>query len=291
MMDLSLVETRGLAPEKVLAYGGVIMTTESSDPDRSFVASLDRGLRVIAAFDSEHPVLTVTQAAGRAGISRAAARRFLLTLQHTGFVATDDGQRYNLTPKVLSLGYAYLSSLRLEQHAIPALKKVMHEIGCSCSMAVLSDTHIVYIVRVDKPASLHMSIRIGERLPAFSTALGRILLSGRSDQDILDILKRSIRQKSTPETVIDIDLLVEIIRSARDAGWSSVINQQMPGWTSLAVPVRNAEGRIVAAINASTLGPEADADFFARALPLLQAAASEIEWAIRSGDAMVFSTP
>jgi IclR family pca regulon transcriptional regulator len=258
-----------------------------AERDRSFVASLERGLRVITAFDWESPVLSVSATAKRANMSRAAARRFLITLEQIGLVGSDDRQHYHLTPKVLSLGYSYLSSLRLDQHTIPALTKVMHKIGASCSMAVLSDTEIVYVVRVDKPTSFHISIRVGERLPAYSTALGRVLLAGRPDAEVSSIIDRSDRRKATEDTVIDPTRLIEVIRQIREQGWACVVNQQLQGWTSVAVPVCNSKGQTVAAINASAINQSSQATFIEATLPPLREAAAEIEWAIKSTDAVL----
>jgi IclR family pca regulon transcriptional regulator len=256
--------------------------SNSHEKDRSFIGSLERGLRVIQAFGSENAVLSVSETASRAGISRAAARRFLRTLEHLGYMGCDDSQRYYLKPKVLSLGYTYLASLRLDQLALKPLTVVMEKSGMSCSMGVLSNTEVVYIARVEKPKPLHISIRVGERLPAFSTALGRVLLSGRTENEVRKLLAKTELRKFTDDTIIDAESLINIINDIRRQDWAYVVNQQMPGWTSVAVPVRNAQREIVAAINASAQyqpSPNALVDL---TLPLLRAAAAEIEWAIKS---------
>lgn len=257
-------------------------TESNRDDGRSFVNSLDRGLRVISAFGVGSPLLSVTEAANRAGISRAAARRFLLTLEQLGYVGSDEHQRYFLKSKALSLGYAYLSSLRLDEIAFPALRAVAERADASTSMAVLSGSDVVYIVRAERPRPLQPSIRVGERLPAFSTALGRVLLSGLPEQVVKSLLATSKRQKFTEDTVIHVPKLLEIVALAHRQGWCAVTNQQLQGWTSVAVPIRNAKNEIVAAINASAHHIRQPEVFVEHVLPLLRQAGSEIEWAIKS---------
>jgi IclR family pca regulon transcriptional regulator len=255
------------------------------EKDRSFVSSLDRGLRVIAAFDGDHPVLSVSQAAKRADISRAAARRFLITLAQLGYVREDDRQNYHLTARVLGLGYSYMSSLRLEQHAGPALEKVMAATGRSCSMAVLDGSDIVYVMRVDKPQTLHLSIRVGERLPALSTALGRVLLANRTDQEIHEAISSANLKKATPETVVNKSELHKILMQVREQDYACVINQQLQGWASVSVPIRNNKRAVVAAINASALNHPNVPQFTKDMLPKLREAAAEIEMALKIGAA------
>ena len=258
--------------------------SNSEQKDRSFVVSLERGLRVIAAFGEESPLLTVSETACRAEISRAAARRFLRTLKQIGYVASDDDQRYYLKPSVMALGYSYLSSLRIDQIALPALTSMMEKIGTSCSMAVLSDAEIVYIARVDKQQPLRVSIRVGERLPAFSTALGRVLLSELTDAEVAAILKKTHFRKFTSDTIIDPARLLAIIKEVRRKGWASVVNQQIQGWASVAIPIRNAQRQIVAAINSSAQNQRSQSSLVDLSLPVLRSAAAEIEWALKSAN-------
>ena len=194
----------------------------------------------------------------------------------------DGAGRYFLKPTVLSLGYSYLDSSRLDDIALGPLSRVKEKSGTSCSMGVLSGTEVVYIVRIEQTAPLRVAIRVGERLPAYSTALGRVLLAGRSDKEVRSILARTKRRKFTDDTIVDIPRLIAIVDEVRKLDWAHVVNQQIPGWTSVAVPVRNAQGQMVAAINASALNQDSPDAFIEFNLPLLRAAAAEIEWAIKS---------
>src|SRR4051794_23692642 len=157
----------------------------SSPPDvpargTHFVQSLERGLAVIRAFDAEAPELTLSDVARRTGMSRAAARRFLLTLADLGYVRTD-GRQFSLSPRVLELGYAYLSSLSLPEVAEPHLEALVAEVRESSSMSVLDGGDIVYVARVPVSRIMTVAINVGTRFPAYATSMGRVMLAGLSD--------------------------------------------------------------------------------------------------------------
>src|ERR1700760_1160906 len=174
----------------------------SEDRPRSadFVQSLERGLLVIRAFDSEHRELALSEVARSTGLTRAAARRFLLTLAKLGYVTFSDG-RFALTPRVLELGYAYLSSLTLPEVAMPHMEALVAQVNESCSISVLDDTDVVYVARVPTRRIMSITLAVGTRLPAFATSMGRVLLAGLPDADLEERLER-IEVRSLPARTV-----------------------------------------------------------------------------------------
>src|SRR6478735_124346 len=145
-----------------------------------FVQSLERGLAVIRAFDEQHPELTLSDVARSTGLTRAAARRFLLTLCDLGYVRSD-GRWFSLTPRVLELGYAFLTSLSLTDVAEPHMERLVAEVHESSSVSVLDGADIVYVARVPTSRIMTVSINVGTRFPAYATSMGRVLLAGLSE--------------------------------------------------------------------------------------------------------------
>jgi IclR family pca regulon transcriptional regulator len=219
---------------------------------RWFVASLERGLRVISAFGADSPEMTVSEVADRTRISRAAARRFLLTLEALGYVAGDEQQRYALRPKTLTLGYAFLSSLSLEQLVMPVLRTLMRRTTETTNFAMLDAGDVVYVARSVAYRPLHMSIHTGDRLPAYATSLGRVMLAGLTPKALDAYLARTELRPLTPHTCTDPEMLRRIIGQVGREGYALVADEIAVGIISIAVPVRNAAGRVVAAINISS---------------------------------------
>jgi IclR family pca regulon transcriptional regulator len=186
-----------------------------------FVQSLARGLAVIRAFDADHPELTLSDVARRAGITRAAARRFLLTLESLGYVAAD-GRAFRLTPRVLELGFSYLSSLSLPEIVQPHLEALSRDVDESVSAAVLDGADIVYIARVPTRRIMSVRITIGTRFPAFATSMGRALLAGLPDAAADAALAASDLSRLTDRTLTDPAKLREELARVRDQGWSLV---------------------------------------------------------------------
>ena len=151
-----------------------------ADRETDFVQSLQRGLAVIRAFDADNPTLTLSDVARSTGLARAAARRFLHTLVDLGYIRVD-GRQFRLSPQVLELGRAYLSSLRIPEIALPHLRDATEELRESSSLAVLDGTDIVYVAHAPAKRILSITINIGTRDPAFATSLGRVLLAGQDD--------------------------------------------------------------------------------------------------------------
>jgi IclR family pca regulon transcriptional regulator len=240
-----------------------------------FVQSLARGLSVIRAFDADHPELTLSDVARRAGITRAAARRFLLTLESLGYVRADD-RSFSLTPRVLELGFSYLSSLSLPEIVQPHLEALSREVDESVSAAVLDGPDIVYIARVPTRRIMSVRITIGTRFPAFATSMGRVLLAGLPDAVADAALAASDLVRLTDRTLTEpAELSAELVR-VRAQGWSLVDGELEPGLRSIAAPVHARDGRAVAALNVSTSATRDSVDHLLEAYlpPLLRTAAA-----------------
>jgi IclR family pca regulon transcriptional regulator len=215
-----------------------------------FVQSLDRGLAVIRCFSSERPSLTLSEVAERTGLTRAAARRFLLTLQELGYVGST-GRQFSLRPRVLALGYAYLSSFSVAQIAQPHLEDLAEELHESCSVSVLDGDDIVYVARASANRIMTIALTVGTRLPPYPTSMGRVLLAWLPPAEIDAILGRTSLRKLTEQTVVDPDELKHILATVRAQGWAAVDQELEAGVRSVAVPIRDSSGKVVAAINAS----------------------------------------
>src|SRR4051794_9823178 len=177
-----------------------------NDRGSYFVQSLERGLAVIRAFDAEHPELTLSDVARSTGLTRAAARRFLLTLADLGYVRSD-GRMFSLTARVLELGYAYLSSLSLPEVAEPHLERLVAEVRESSSVSVLDGDDIVYVARVPTSRIMTVAINVGTRFPAYATSMGRVLLAGLTDDEIEAYLGRVTLDRLTSRTVLTVAAL------------------------------------------------------------------------------------
>lgn len=225
--------------------------SDAQAPDRNFMAGLGKGLAVIECFDDARPRLTISEAANLAGMSRAAARRCLLTLRTLGY-AEYDGKYFSLTPRVLRLGYAYLTSTELPQLLQPYLERVSEEVQESCSAAILGDTDVVYIARSAKKRVMSVGLGVGSRLPAWCTSMGRVLLAALEPEQARRILDASDRRQLTPHTVTRIDELMAILDQVRAQGYAVVDQELEIGLVSIAVPIADAAGRTVAAVNIGT---------------------------------------
>ncbi len=227
------------------------MAEPAGERGPEFVQSMARGLAVIKAFDEDHQQLTLSEVAGITGLARAAARRFLLTLAELGYVRTD-GRMFALTPRVLELGYAYLSSLSLPQIAEPHLERMVAEVQESASVTVLDDTDIVYVARVPTSRIMRVTISIGTRFPAYPTSMGRVLLAGLTAAELDAYLERVSMHPITARTVTDPGALRAELDRVREQGWALVDQELEVGLRSLAAPIRDRSGRVTAAANIAT---------------------------------------
>ncbi|NMM08200.1 IclR family transcriptional regulator C-terminal domain-containing protein [Polaromonas sp.] len=219
-------------------------------PGDGYVQSFARGLEVIRSFSASAPRQTLSEVAGRSGLSRAGARRILLTLAALGYVRSE-GKLFSLTPRILDLGFAYLSSMPIWGLAEPVMEALVAQIKESCSAAVLDGTDIVYVLRVPTHKIMSISLGVGSRLPAYCTSMGRVLLAGLDDDEVMSRLQSSERMALTRHTVTEIDDLLARIRAVRKQGWCLVNQELEEGLVSLAAPVTNRAGHTVAAMNIS----------------------------------------
>jgi IclR family pca regulon transcriptional regulator len=247
------------------------------EDSRDFVQSLARGLSVLRAFDAEHTRLGLTDIANRTSMSRAAARRLVMTLEHLGYVRSN-GREYVLSPSVLELGFGYLGSLNLTDLAQPLLEDLARAVNQSSSMAVLDGQSIVYVLRVPGRRIMSVTLGVGARLPAFSASMGRVLLSGL-DEAALDAWLRDCHPtRLTAHTVTDTQRLRRIVEEVRHQGYAYVEQELELGLCSMAVPVHNADGRIATAINVSfPYHPDAAREADRTILPQLKLTAAAIE--------------
>ncbi|MFC6355908.1 IclR family transcriptional regulator domain-containing protein [Luethyella okanaganae] len=253
----------------------------STPESGEFVQSFARGLAVIRAFDAQQHELTLSDVARRAGITRAAARRFLLTLEFLGYVRSD-GRVFSLTPRVLELGFSYLSALSLPEIAQPHLERLSREVGESVSAAVLDDADVVYVARVPTRRIMSVRITIGTRFPAYATSMGRVLLAELPDAVLEAVLAASATEQLTERTLTDRGELRAELDQVRAQGWSLVDGELELGVRSVAVPLRARDGRVVAAVNVSTSATRDSVEhLIGTYLPALRDTATAIEADLR----------
>jgi IclR family pca regulon transcriptional regulator len=246
-----------------------------------FVQSLERGLGVIRAFDEHNPELTLSDVARATGLTRAAARRFLLTLVDLGYVRTD-GRWFSLSPRILELGYAYLSSLSLPDVAEPHLERLVAEVHESSSVSVLDGEDIVYVARVPTSRIMTVSINVGTRFPAYATSMGRVLLSHLPDDELEAYLQRVDLVPLSPRTVTSREALRTALAKVRSQGWALVDQELEEGLRSVAAPIRDRSGATIAAANLSAHASRRSIDAVRRLLvPPLLATVARIEADLR----------
>ena len=259
--------------------------TDTKPAGEQFVQSLARGLAVIRAFDNQNPRMTLSDVAKRTDLSRATARRFLLTLADLGYVRTD-GRTFELTPAVLALGYSFLSSLTLPQLAQPHLELLSAEVHESTSAAILDAGDIVYVSRIPAKRIMSVAITVGTRFPAYATSMGRVLLAGLPAPDLRRYLDAVDVAPLTATTLSSSAGLEAELDSVRHQGWAVVDQELEIGLRSMAAPIRDAAGTVVAAINVSMrakLGDGLDQVDAIRPHLLATAAAISADVAAKSG--------
>lgn len=215
-----------------------------------FVQSFERGLAVLRAFGPDRRSMTLSEVAHESGLTRAAARRFLLTLERLGYVASD-GRHFSLRPRVLELGYAYLSSLPLWELATPHMRDLAERLHESCSASVLDGDEIVYVARVPTKRIMTINLVVGSRLAAYPTSMGRVLLAGLAPGALDAYFSRVTLEPLTERTIVDENRLRGVIAEVKDQGWAIVDQELEEGVRSVAAPLVNADGEVVAAINVS----------------------------------------
>jgi IclR family pca regulon transcriptional regulator len=215
-----------------------------------FVQSLDRGLAVIRAFGPDRERLSLSEVAKATGLTRAAARRFLLTLVSLGYVRST-GREFSLRPRVLELGYAYLSGLALPDVAAPHMEELVARLHESSSISVLDGQHVVYVVRVPTKRIMTVAISVGTRFPAYATSMGRVLLAALPPEELDQYLAEAPLTPLTNRTVTDPAQLRELLAQVAEQGYAIVDQELEEGLRSVAAPIRGAPDVGTAAINVS----------------------------------------
>lgn len=244
--------------------------------DKDHVQSLERGLSVILAFADHGPRMTLSRTAQVTGLSRPTVRRVLLTLERLGYVRSDD-RDFALTPQVLALGHAYLSSLNLTQVAQPHMERVTETTGHTCSLSVLDGDDAVFVTRVPSRQVLRHTLTTGTRLPAYATSMGRVLLAGLPDHELSTYLAKAPFPRLTAHTRVTADELASELTNARVRGWAFVDQEFEEGVRSLSTPVRDSHGATIASLSTSIAASELDVDEIHRHVrPVLVDAAAAI---------------
>ncbi len=261
--------------------GGENNVAERSGGDKEFMATLAKGLAVLGAFGEQRPTMSLSEAAETSGLTRAAARRVLRTLTELGYVA-QDGRRFSLAPRILELGFAYLSTQSWIDRAEPLMKELSHTLQESCSAAILQDGEIVYVARMPAPHRLmSTTIAVGTRLSAFHTSLGRVQLGYLAEADLRARLEAATLKRHTQHTITDPERLFARIRADHEQGYSIVDEELELGLRSVAMPIVTRAGVNVGAINLSAhAGRTTPADLRDRFLPRLKDVTTAISRAL-----------
>lgn len=259
------------------------MATPSFEQSPDYVQSLARSLTVLRAFGHDLPTPSLTELAEETGLSRAVVRRILLTLQHLGYVGAR-GRSFYLTPRVLELGYTYLSSLDLTELAQQTMERLAQKVGESCSMAVLDGNDIVYVLRVPVRRVMSIGLGVGARLPAFAASMGRVMLAGLPDDRLDAWIQGNQFHAYTAQTVRNAAKLKAEILRVRKQGYALVSQELELGLCSIAIPIHAANGAVVAGLNVGLqYNDKAHERMLKEILPALVSARPDIEQAIRQG--------
>ena len=256
------------------------MARRDNSPD--FIEAIARGLDVIRAFGPGQPVMSLAGVAGASDLPRPTARRILLTLEQLGYVRQVGAGGYELTPRVLDLGMSYVLSRGLWEVARPHMEALVARTRESSSIAQLDGSDIVYVARVAVPKIVTLAVTIGTRFPAMQTSLGKVLLAALPLAEAEGILAESSRSGITPRWQPDAAERAAALREVRARGWALTDEQLAPGIRSVAVPLRDGDGRVIAALNVNSHAAETSLEVLTgKHLPLLLQAAGAIsaDWA------------
>ena len=245
--------------------------------DANFMASLARGLAVIQAFSMEKRQQTISQLSVKTGLSRAAVRRCLYTLSKLGFAGSDDSRHFFLQPRILSLGHSYISSMPLAASAQPVMRHLSEILHESCSIATLDGIDVVYVARINVTRIMSIDLVVGSRLPAFCTSMGRVLLANLPAAELESFFERVQFTSFTEKTIVSAEKLRQALRLVLRNGYSLVDQELEVGLRSMAVPIRNPNGKVVAALNVGVHAQRLSVqELQNRFLPQLQVAAQEL---------------
>jgi IclR family pca regulon transcriptional regulator len=250
------------------------MPRDGAGPD--FIEALARGLDVITAFGAARPAMTLAEVASATGLARPTVRRILLTLAELGYVRTVE-RGYTLTPRVLDLGVSYVDALGLWDVARPHLERLVARTGESCSIAQLDGSDIVYVARVAVPKIVSLTVQIGTRFPALPTSLGKVQLAALPSDELERVLAEPTRSGLTPRWRPDREERDAVLREVRARGWALTDEQLAAGIRSVAAPLRDGEGRVIAGVNVNCHAAETSVEHLVEHhLPLLLQAAGDI---------------
>ena len=264
-----------------MAMGNVIdLQGEGAVRPAEFVEGLAKGLAILECFDASHSEMTLSEVARRVNLTPAAARRSLLTLQALGYVG-QRAKRFHLRPKVMTLGSAFYFSARIDEFLQPDLRELVERFGDASSVGTLDGGQVTYIAHYSVQRARRAAAVIGARYPAYATSIGRVLLAGLGDDALEAYLADLEPEALTARTETDREALRAAILKAREDGHATTVDQLDYGITALAVPIRDPEGRTVAALNSSGYtGMVSPEGLIAERLPMLHAAASRIGHAV-----------
>lgn len=269
-VETALETAAAEAPERTIAEEIDALT------DPSFMTSLARGLAVLRAFSDSRRALTIAQISQKTGIPRAAVRRCLHTLKQLGY-AEAEMNNFSLRPKVLTLGYSYLSSTPLAVSSQPYLNSISQALNESCSLAVLDDSEVLYIARSATSRVMSVALNAGSRLPAYCTSLGRVMLAHMAPDELDAYFAKTKLRPMTERTVVSQKRLREILAGVRQAGYAINDEELELGLRSIAVPVRGASGKVLAALNVGAQAARVSTAQMEREfLPVLQRGAQEL---------------
>lgn len=246
----------------------------AGDPD--FMTSLARGLQVLQQFETQ-ATLTTSQGAAATGLSRAAVRRCLYTLEKLGYIGATEGGAYRLRPAILPLARAYLSAHSFADAAQPVLTALRDRLGESCSLGVLDHGDVFYVARAEATKIMSVALWVGSRLPAYCTSMGRVLLAHRPAEEIEAYLAQAPFPTRTPRTRTSAESLRAALTAVREQGYAVIDEELEVGLRSIAVPVRNRRGEVIAALNTGAPTARASIDtLLAEVLPQLRAGADQV---------------
>lgn len=237
---------------------------------RDWIAGLEKGLAILEAFDNDHPRLTPTQAAQLTGLTRTAARRYLLTLEHLGYT-TSEGTLFSLTPRVLKVGWSYFDSARLPRAVQPFLQQITAAVGEAAYLSVLDGWELVFIARTSTSRVMSTGFVLGSRVPAPLASAGLVLLAAQPEGKVQEWLETVVLTPYTPYTILQRDPLLQEIRKAGAQGYAMVEQQLQIGVRGVAVPLRDRHGKVIAALSVNMqIGEESAGQSLQRVLRVLQ---------------------
>ncbi|KAA9149685.1 IclR family transcriptional regulator domain-containing protein [Microbacterium lushaniae] len=259
----------------------------SEERSRDRIQSIERAVQVLRAFNRREGPLSVAEISARVGLARPVVRRILLTFAHLGYTESTNGS-WSLTPRILELGSGYFTASSLPEISYTYMTEVVERTGETCSIGVLDGLEVIHVARVEDRRPLPDSVRVGNRLPAHATAIGKVLLAQLTEPELTVLLASTALETYTPRTVADPDRLRERLELVRERGFDVSLEELNPGQVAVAVPIL-AGGQAIGAIAASsTTVRETEQSLTETVMPVLRTAADEIARAYRNANPQVF---